>query len=301
MPLVLVHNEVVANPAHAWDDVEGVHYHYPSKYRGLIREGEPFVYYRGVHRLGGKRGPAEYVGAGRIGRIWSDPSKPRAWYCAIEAYERFTTPVPAKMDDVLLEQIPRNMWRDGVRNLDSNVYERIMGLATVARHDPKPSVEEAIVAASADLIVPQRLVGPRQDSSPMRGGYRKSKRAKEIGDWAEGVALRHIVATIPGVTDCIHRAANGETPGWDIDYLDRTGVLQRVEVKGTTAAAFTNIQMTAGELEAAKAHGASYWLCLVAECLTKAPKVQLIRDPARYVDKGEWSTKAELFSIRFAR
>jgi hypothetical protein len=31
MPLVLVHNDVVANPAHAWNDVEGVHY--PSKYQ----------------------------------------------------------------------------------------------------------------------------------------------------------------------------------------------------------------------------------------------------------------------------
>ena len=42
MPLVLVHNDVVANPAHAWNDVEGVHYHYPSKYQGKIKTGEPF-------------------------------------------------------------------------------------------------------------------------------------------------------------------------------------------------------------------------------------------------------------------
>lgn len=301
MPIVLVHNEVVANPAHAWDDKEGVHYHYPSKYRGLIREGEPFVYYRGVHRLGGKRGPAEYVGAGQIGHIWADPSKPRAWYCAIEAYERFTTPVPAKIDEVLLEQIPRNIWRDGVRNLDLNVYERIMALANAAHHEPQPPVEAHVTATSTDLIVPPRLIGPRGNASPIGSAYRKSKRAKEIGDWAEGVALRHIVATIPGATSCIHRAANGETPGWDIDYMDEAGVLQRVEVKGTTAAAFTGIQMTAGELEAAKGHGTSYWLCLVAECLTKTPKVQLIRDPASYLDNGDWSTKAELFSVRFAR
>jgi hypothetical protein len=67
MPLVLVHNDVVANPAHVWNDVEGVRYHYPSKYQGKIKTGEPFVYYRGVHRTEGKRGPAEYVGTGRIG------------------------------------------------------------------------------------------------------------------------------------------------------------------------------------------------------------------------------------------
>ena len=33
MPLVLVHNDIVANPAHAWNDLEGVHYHYPAKYQ----------------------------------------------------------------------------------------------------------------------------------------------------------------------------------------------------------------------------------------------------------------------------
>ena len=64
MPLVLVHNDVVANPQHEWDDKEGVQYHYPAKYQSKIKTGEPFVYYRGVHRVGGKRGAAEYVGAG---------------------------------------------------------------------------------------------------------------------------------------------------------------------------------------------------------------------------------------------
>jgi hypothetical protein len=104
MPLVLVHNDVVANPAHTWDDVEGVHYHYPSKYQGKVKTGEPFVYYRGVHRIEGKRGPAEYVGSGRIGDIWPDP-QPRkdgrkAWYCAIDDYRQFAVPVPAKIDGV---------------------------------------------------------------------------------------------------------------------------------------------------------------------------------------------------------
>jgi hypothetical protein len=54
MPLVLVHNEAVTNPAHQWDDVEGVHYHYLAKYRRKVVTGEPFVYYRGVHRSDGK-------------------------------------------------------------------------------------------------------------------------------------------------------------------------------------------------------------------------------------------------------
>ena len=62
MPLVLVHNDVVANPAHGWNDVEGVHYHYPSKYQGKIKTGEPFVYYRGVHRRRANEGLPNMLG-----------------------------------------------------------------------------------------------------------------------------------------------------------------------------------------------------------------------------------------------
>ena len=72
---------------HVWDDVEGVQYHYPAKYQSKIKTGEAFVDDRGVHRVGGKRGAAEYVGAGRVGKIWLDPSagagSRRKFDCAI--------------------------------------------------------------------------------------------------------------------------------------------------------------------------------------------------------------------------
>jgi calcineurin-like phosphoesterase family protein len=133
MPLVLVHNDAVANPQHEWDDKEGVQYHYPAKYQSKIKTGETFVYYRGVHRVGGKRGAAEYVGAGRVGHIWPDPNADRksrrAFYCGIEDYQRFAVPVPAKANGVTLEHIPadrQNLWRDGVRALDQNTYDQIL-------------------------------------------------------------------------------------------------------------------------------------------------------------------------------
>ena len=207
MPIVLVHNEVVSNPAHAWDDVEGVHYHYPSKYRRLIREGEQFVYYRGVHRIGGKRGPAEYVGSGRIGKIWEDPRKPRASYCAIDSYQRFPVPVPARVDDVLLEQIPRNLWRDGVRDLDPRVYARIINLAAAPKTQVGPNPEEVTVLSDSDLIVPPELISQRGETGAFQAAYRKTKQAKEVGDWAEDIVMRFITASIPEASSCIHRAA----------------------------------------------------------------------------------------------
>jgi Domain of unknown function (DUF3883) len=308
MPLVLVHNDVVANPQHVWNDVEGVQYHYPAKYQSKIKTGEVFVYYRGVHRVGGKRGAAEYVGAGRVGKIWLDPNteagKGRAFYCAIEEYRRFAIPVPAKVDGVMLEQIPverQNLWRDGVRALDALTYDRIMreGAPTGSLVASVPPLAEVSIAESDELIVPAAMIKAGSGKSGF-GNYRKSKRAKEVGDWAEGVAVRYIRERVAGCSDCVHRAAIDETPGWDIDYVDAGGVLQRVEVKGTIAAAFTGIDMTANEMSAAASHGSNYWLYLIAGCLTPTPKIQAIQDPEGKWATGEWNATPAIFSLRFA-
>jgi len=303
MPLVLVHNDVVRNPAHAWDDVEGVRYHYPAKYQGKVITGEPFVYYRGVLRADGSRGPAQYVGSGRIGAVWADPDRPtgakKAWYCAIDDYQRFGQAVPAKIDDVLLETIPQNFWRDGVRALDPAVYQRIMTLA--AAQPPlivtAPPPTGVVIAASDRLIMPPAPVAGAGGGG--KSSFRKSKQAKVVGDWAEGIALRYIKEQVAGCTACVHRAGDGETPGWDIDYRDADGVLQRVEVKGTVSGAFTGVELTAGEMRAAKAHGEGYWLYLVAGCLTERPKVQAVRNPAALLADGLWAAIPSMFSVRF--
>lgn len=310
MALVLVHNAVVANPAHQWDDVEGVHYHYPSKYRGKIVTGAPFVYYRGVHRPGGKRGQAEYFGAGRIGDIWPDPDRPGAWYCAIDDYSKFAAPEPAKVDGQNREIIVANLWRDGVRRLDPQVYAGILvdaGLTPAAAPIPGVTPNSAPLAGpiappvataieTAELIVPPKRAGPRRDGQA-GGGERRSRQAKAVGDWAEAVALAYLQANC-GL--CVHRAAIGETPGWDIDYVDVAGRLQRVEVKGTVAAAFTGVELTAKEWVAAHAHGDAYWICLVADCHTARPKLQLLQNPAATLAAGDWSARPSVMAVAFA-
>lgn len=129
------------------------------------------------------------------------------------------------------------------------------------------------------------------------GGERRSRQAKAVGDWAEAVALTYLQARANG---CVHRAAIGEPPGWDIDYVDAAGRLQRVEVKGTVAAAFTGVELTANEWAAAHAHGDAYWLCMVADCHTARLKLQLLQNPAALLAAGEWSARPSVMAVAFA-
>jgi hypothetical protein len=121
-----------------------------------------------------------------------------------------------------------------------------------------------------------------------------------VGDWAEIVVLDYIRDRIAGCSNCVHRAANGETPGWDIDYIDAQGVLQRIEVKGTTGVVFSGIDLTVGELEAAQRYGSHYWIYLVAECLTELPKVQAIQNPYERLSNGSWPIRPALYTVRLS-
>ena len=305
MPLVLTTNEVRLNPAHSWDDIAGVQYHYPNQYKGKVKTGERFVYYHGVHRLGGKTGPAEYFGTGRIGSITADPrtvgqSRP-SWFCTITDYVPFSPPVPAKPGGVFYEDIPKNMWRNGVRSLDPATLDRILAAAGIDPSNPDIRAPTIAVQPAGQILEADNLVIPRANVVAGAGSgssYRKSRRAKEIGDWGELAALRFIELNVAGASNITHRAAVGETPGWDIDFVGGDGTLHRVEVKSTVGRAFATIDVTANEMRAAKSHGADYSIYLVANCLTDSPLIQRFPNPAALISAGVWSATPALFSVR---
>lgn len=304
MPLILTQNEVTVSDAHDWKDIEGVQYHYPTKYRNKIKEGERFIYYQGVNRANGKKGEAHYFGTGTIGEIWQDPDPDRqaggkiAWFCKIEDYDRFSSPVLAKINGENREKGPKNLFRDGVRLADPTIFESILvdaGL-TVGNELDDASVagpEEAQVIKASNL-----LVRTKRDNDRSVSPRRYSGKAKTIGDWAEQLVFR-ILLDIEGSSMHVHRAAIGETPGWDIDYVDASGVLHRVEVKGTQAAAFQSVEITANELKAAEQYSAGYELYLVARCLSDRPVYQVISNPARNLESGNWSMEPTSFRVSF--
>lgn len=310
MPLVLVQNPVIVNAGYDWKDIEGQQYHFPNQYRNRCTPGTPFVYYRGTRRPDGPRGTPEYFGYGLTGEVWRDESIPEsqpkrhwAWYCRIEDYVKFSAPVPAKIGGQFIEHIARNHWSVGIRPLPADLFEKILGLAgctpsgTAHDHVALPDLSTVIVTeAKSDLLVP-RTPAVAGDSSGNPSPARYSKTAARIGRRAEEIAYAYILqnATALGAKAVRWVAKEGLTPGWDIQFEDRAGDVIAVEVKGTAGPRFANIELTAGEWNAAKSLGGRYWLFLVADCCGKQPKIQRLQNPTALVANGD----AQLYPVVF--
>jgi len=87
----------------------------------------------------------------------------------------------------------------------------------------------------------------------------------------------------------LHREyAQDRTPGWDITSYHNDGSIKYIEVKSSVSKAINSVTLTSNEWKKAnKFKGTSkYYLYLVTEVLHKTPKVQVMSDPASYVDRG---------------
>lgn len=294
MPLVLVSTDA---SNYDWKDITGVQYHYPNGYKNLIRTSIPFVYYRGIRRADGTRGQAEYFGRGVVGSIWRDPEVPSeelkarwAWYCAVEEYTPFVPPVPAKIDGRHLEPVQReNAWRNGVRTISDAVYQDILAAAGLQGGGTSLRTLPSIDKVSITQVPAGTLLVTRPSATAMNEAAaeitttaigRYSRSAKLIGDRAEEIVLRWLTATQPSATAIRWVAKEGQTPGWDIEFVDGAGAFVAVEVKGTSGPRVENFEITANELLAMHSRRSKYWLVLVADCLGTSPQVEVIADPA---------------------
>jgi len=306
MALVLVQNERTATEAYErWKDVTGEQYHFPNQYKNRLVTGEPFVYYRGTRRAGGRRGKPEYFGCGVIGEVWRDeeipesnPKRNWAWFCRIDDYLPFKLPVPAKIGNEFIEKIPQNFWGVGVRELPADSYDRIVGLAGLAgiaavdftSSEIMPPIDSVVLPTGSlqqSLLLP-RVSLQRGESRSGRSATRYSRNSKQIGDRAEEIVFLHLTDKLSDLEarDVRWVAREGQTPGWDIQYIDASEELMAIEVKGTSASAFTSVELTEGEWNAAQALGGQYCLFLVADCLGINPKIQEVPNPSALVDEG---------------
>lgn len=140
MPLVLVENERTAGGRYdSWQDLTGTCYHFPNAYRSFVKPGERFVYYRGVRQRVGRRPHPEYFGCGVIEAVWRDVSIPEEtpkrgwkWFCSIAQFTPFAQPVPWMASGQTLEQIPRNLFSNGVRRISDELFDDILTRANTS-------------------------------------------------------------------------------------------------------------------------------------------------------------------------
>lgn len=309
-PLVLVQNDATtAGKYDHWEDLTGVRYHFPNVYKNRILKGRPFIYYRGIQLRGkGRRPSPEYFGYGRIGSISRDtdipidaPKKDWKYYAEIVDYVPFPTAVPWKMKNGrLYEELKPNLRQIGARDISSEQYRSILDAAGV--RDTKDAIGEPVLPPMPDLslVIPNFLDGsatlllkPKGSTSGIgneggNGNSRRSGNAHAIGKRAEEIVFRTLERTLSTSEAQTLKwlSRDGETPGWDIQFTDTAGELRRIEVKGTTANSFANIEITAQEWASAKTHRKGYWLYLVAQCMGITPMIQSLCDPyALYVSQ----------------
>jgi Domain of unknown function (DUF3883) len=137
MPLVLTQNLVTAE-GHAYSDVLGLRYEYPTRYARLMTTGEPFVYYRG--RRGAPKGepPCAYIGAGVVGLV-SGPTN-GLFTAEIEDYVAFDRVVDFKVRGQYIEDVPDRKGSatgvffrgTSVRPVSEEVYQRVLELGGLA-------------------------------------------------------------------------------------------------------------------------------------------------------------------------
>jgi 5-methylcytosine-specific restriction enzyme A len=130
---------ITENDVSQWDDATGIKYHFPSRYLKFLQPGTKVIYYKG--RLKDKKFKSlrlsdepHYFGVAEIGKVVKEENSTN-YYADVLNFSLFSKAVPFKINNESLEPIPTNRatnyWRDGVRPIDKDTYNKIIGFADV--------------------------------------------------------------------------------------------------------------------------------------------------------------------------
>ncbi len=133
---------IAENDESLWHDQTGETYHFPKTYQKLLLPGTQIIYYKGrmlKKSFKDKRmTPApHYFGTAVIGHVYPDPDSSKGdLYADIEHFTRFSYPIEITQNGAYVEFIPEskksNYWRNGVRAISREVYQRIISLSDQA-------------------------------------------------------------------------------------------------------------------------------------------------------------------------
>ncbi len=127
---------ITENDESQWDDDTGVLYHFPKRYAKYLKPGTRVVYYKGAlkdRKYSFKRlsDVPHYFGIATIGNVYPDKKSLKGdLFAVIVDYRMFEIPILAKNNTGYIEPIPasrkNNYWRDGVRTIDKQTYDKIL-------------------------------------------------------------------------------------------------------------------------------------------------------------------------------
>ena len=217
---------IVENDISQWDDQTGVLYHFPKRYEKFLTPGSEVIYYKGSLKQKSYTDKRlsdlpHYFGVATIGKVFRDKSSSKGdLFATIENYKEFSEAVLAKNGDTYLEEIPlskiNNYWRDGVRVISEEVYERIT--SATSKVIPQKSIyDEAFNDLDASLVSGEE--GKKKQSYvttyERRPELRKAAIAihgfscsvcdfnfgKFYGDYAEGYIHIHHITPVSELTE----------------------------------------------------------------------------------------------------
>lgn len=214
-------------------DAEGVIYHYPTQYFGVITGFERFVYYR-PSRGAPKAEASRYIGYGELGGWYPDPKSPTHRYVDVRKYRRFAFPVDySDVSGRMFEPTfaSRNSFQGrSVRHIDGNDFFRILAAAGVYG-DPFADlidVEQYYLQPSSSLLISDPPKQPlRQiETIPDGTGYRPSGRpyadASESASLQERARADH-QSTLQALQKLVHRQGGVTLYNNNVDLFARVG------------------------------------------------------------------------------
>jgi len=221
-------------------------------------------------------------------------------HCAIYSLTYQTSNLPA--DDELK--------RDYLEYL--SLYDRMANSLLLAEVDDYVLETAEPPKASEALEIAEFAVRPRKktiktsEASRGSGNYRRSKKSDKVGRLGEEFIFEYEKSqlTAKGFPDLaakvvFHREdATHRTPGWDITSFFEDGRPKYIEVKSSEGDTINDIILTRNEWEKAQdlVLGNDYFIYLVTS-ITNKPKIEILRNPAKYVGEGWLGIEVESYSL----
>nr|WP_121272494.1 YDG/SRA domain-containing protein [Pedobacter schmidteae] len=162
-----------------------------------------------------------------------------------------------------------------------------------------PQVSEVNISLAINSLI--KPVKPKSESRSIDSSYNNFNSKKSIihGNQGELLVMQHLRKTLTKVeaSTLRHHAAENEKDGYDISYTDLNGDPVYIEVKATSAASFPSFIITINELTSAERYGAAYHVYLVNKVTSKDVKIELVKDIAGLLDKGDFLKSPVAFKV----